>query len=65
MPILMWLIDAVVNNATLLARSHGANVDTLGFRRSIARTLLTPEIWKYEISTWATSASENKCTRFC
>lgn len=40
MPILMWLIDVVVNNATLLARSHGANVDTLEFRRSIARTLL-------------------------
>ncbi|XP_035455963.2 piggyBac transposable element-derived protein 3-like [Spodoptera frugiperda] len=40
MPILMWLIDVAVNNAALLARSYGANVDTLEFRRSIARTLL-------------------------
>lgn len=45
-PILFWLIDVVINNATLLARSFGNNVDTLEFRRSIARSLLQ----KYGIS---------------
>lgn len=39
-PILMWLVDVTVNNSSLLARSLGANVDTLEFRRSIARNLL-------------------------
>lgn len=38
--ILTWLVDVTVNNSALLARSMGANVDTLEFRRSIARTLL-------------------------
>lgn len=39
-PILMWIIDVAVNNAALLARSMGTNVDTLAFRRSIAKSLL-------------------------
>ena len=38
--LLTWLIDVAVNNSALLARSLGANVNTLEFRRSIARTLL-------------------------
>lgn len=40
MGIIMWLIDVTVNNSALLARSMGAAVDTLEFRRSIARSLL-------------------------
>ncbi|CAB3258788.1 unnamed protein product [Arctia plantaginis] len=39
-PILFWLIDVAVNNATLLARQYRGDIDTLEFRRSIARTLL-------------------------
>ncbi|CAG5049912.1 unnamed protein product [Parnassius apollo] len=34
--IIMWMIDVTVNNSTLLARSMGAEVDTLEFRRSIS-----------------------------
>lgn len=40
MPILFWLVDIVVNNAILLAKSYGAFVDTLEFRRSVNETLL-------------------------
>ncbi|CAK1585629.1 unnamed protein product [Parnassius mnemosyne] len=39
-PLLFWLIDVAVNNATLLARNFSKDIDTLEFRRSIARTLL-------------------------
>lgn len=39
-PLLFWLVDVAVNNATLLARNFSNDIDTLEFRRSIARTLL-------------------------
>ncbi|KAL0830047.1 hypothetical protein ABMA28_003505 [Loxostege sticticalis] len=38
--ILTWLIDVTINNSALLARSLGASVDTLEFRRLIASNLL-------------------------
>jgi hypothetical protein len=39
-PIVFWLFDVAMNNATMLARSYGSIVDTLEFRRSFARALL-------------------------
>lgn len=39
-PILFWLIDVAVNNATLLARQYRSDIDTLEFRRSITRVWL-------------------------
>lgn len=39
-PIIFYLIDVAVNNATLLARFYSKDTDTLEFRRSIARSLM-------------------------
>lgn len=40
MPILLWTVDVVVNNAYLLSRSHGYSGDRLQFRRELASSLI-------------------------
>lgn len=57
-PIVFWLIDVAVNNATLLARHVRNDIDTLEFRRSIARSLLQ----KYGIDKRRTGPSKRVYT---
>lgn len=40
MPILLWMLDVGMNNAWLLSRNQGLQIDNLNFRRQVVRALL-------------------------